>query len=275
VTTGPGGRVTVLVVDDNDVIRSGLRSLLETCEDVLVVGEAADGDQAVRLIRELRPDVTLLDVRMPRRDGVSVAAEVSSLTRVLMLTYGDAPDVVRAALAAGAAGYLVHGTFRAGQLVGSVLAVAAGASVFSEVATDVLRTAVRSAAEPVSRVPPAAGLSPREVEVMELIAAGLTNAEISGAASCPRRRSRTTSTTSSPSWPCARVPRRSRPGWAPPRRRLGPRPPDDREQLGHGMGPRALPALSAVRSVCRAGRGGPPTPATGRHVTSEHQGDLR
>lgn len=174
------GPVTVVIVDDNDVIRSGLRSLLDTCEDVRVVGEAGDGDEAVALIRRLQPHVTLLDVRMPRRDGVAVATEVAAMTRVLMLTYGDAPDVVRAALAAGAAGYLVHGTFRAEQLVGSVLAVAAGSSVFSQVATDVLREAVSSRPEPAQPVRPDVGLSPREVEVMELIAAGLTNAEISG-----------------------------------------------------------------------------------------------
>jgi DNA-binding NarL/FixJ family response regulator len=174
------GPVSVVIVDDNDVIRSGLRSLLDTCDDVRVVGEAGDGDEAVALIRRLQPAVTLLDVRMPRRDGVAVAAEISSLTRVLMLTYGDAPDVVRAALAAGACGYLVHGTFRADQLVSAVLATAAGSSVFSQAATDVLREAVLAPPEPAVPVRPDVGLSPREVEVMELIAAGLTNAEISG-----------------------------------------------------------------------------------------------
>jgi DNA-binding NarL/FixJ family response regulator len=144
-----------------------------------VVGEAGDGDSAVELVRRTAPDVTLLDVRMPRRDGVSVAAEVSGLTRVLMLTYSDAPDVVRAALEAGAAGYLVHGTFRAEQLVASVLQVANGSSVFSEAAVDVLRSALSAPAAPAAPARPEAGLSPREVEVMELIAAGLSNTEIS------------------------------------------------------------------------------------------------
>lgn len=178
----PGRIVTVVVVDDNEVIRSGLRSVLDTCEGIRVIGEAGDGDEALVQVRALQPDVVLLDVRMPRRDGVAVAAEVSRSTKVLMLTYGDAPDVVRAALAAGVAGYLVHGTFRAEQLVSAVLAVAAGSSVFSQVATAVLRealTAPAAPAAPAAPVRPEVGLSPRELEVMALIAAGLTNTEIS------------------------------------------------------------------------------------------------
>lgn len=176
----PGRVVTVVIVDDNDVIRSGLRSLLDASDAVHVVGEAGDGDEALEQVRALQPDVVLLDVRMPRRDGVAVAAEISGTTKVLMLTYGDAPDVVRAALTAGAVGYLVHGTFRAEQLEGAVLAVAAGSSVFSQVATDVLREALTAPAVAASTARPDVGLSPREAEVMELIAAGLTNAEISG-----------------------------------------------------------------------------------------------
>lgn len=169
-------KIRVVIVDDNDVIRSGLRSLLDTSRALNVVGEAGDGDSAIALIQQTRPDVTLLDVRMPRRDGVAVAAAVRGLTKVLMLTYSDAPDVVRAALGAGAAGYLVHGTFGADQLVSSVLSVAAGSSVFSEVAAGVLRDALT---QPASRSRPEAGLSAREVEVMDLIAAGLSNAEVS------------------------------------------------------------------------------------------------
>ena len=176
----PGRVVTVVIVDDNDVIRSGLRSLLDASDAVHVVGEAGDGEEALEQVRALQPDVVLLDVCMPRRDGVAVAAEVSRTTKVLMLTYGDAPDVVRAALTAGAAGYLVHGTFRAEQLEGAVLAVAAGSSVFSQVATDVLREALTAPAVAAAPGRPDAGLSPREAEVMELIATGLTNSQISG-----------------------------------------------------------------------------------------------
>jgi DNA-binding NarL/FixJ family response regulator len=179
-TQGPeavSGPVTVVIVDDNPVIRMGLRSLLDAEPSVLVVGEASDGDQAVELVRAERPDVTLLDVRMPRRDGVSVAAEVSTLSRVLMLTYSDAPDVVRSALEAGAHGYLVHGQFESGELVGAVQAVAGGSSVLSAPALAVVHQAIGHSAE---RRPtrPDAGLSPREVEMMELIATGRTNGQI-------------------------------------------------------------------------------------------------
>lgn len=169
--------VRVAIVDDNEVIRSGLRSLLETSPAIEVVGEAGDGDAAVELVRRERPDVLLLDVRMPRRDGVAVATAVRGTTKVLMLTYSDAPEIVRAALGAGAVGYLVHGTFGADQVVASVLSVAQGSSVFSQVATDVLRGALDQPERPTTR--PHAGLSPREVEVMELIATGLSNAEVS------------------------------------------------------------------------------------------------
>lgn len=171
--------VTVAVVDDNDVIRSGLRSLLDTCPELHVIGEAGDGESAVELIRRMQPDVTLLDVRMPRRDGVSVAAEVSGMTRVLMLTYSDAPEVVRAALEAGAGGYLVHGSFRSEELVSAVLSTAAGSSVLSEVALDAIRSALLAPSTPTAPQRPDVGLSPREVEVMEHIATGLSNAEIS------------------------------------------------------------------------------------------------
>ncbi len=171
------GAVRVAIVDDSDVIRRGLRSLLDTSPLLEVVGEAGDGDAAVDLLQREVPDVVLLDVRMPRRDGVSVATAVrGSRTKVLMLTYSDAPDVVRAAVSAGAVGYLVHGTFGADQLVSHVLSVAEGSSVFSPAATDVLREAL---GQPGRDARPDVGLSPREAEVMELIAAGLSNAEVS------------------------------------------------------------------------------------------------
>ena len=175
----PPRPVTVAIVDDNDVIRSGLRSLLGTCPALDVVGEAGDGDAAVVLVRQLQPDVTLLDVRMPRRDGVSVAAEIAAFTRVLMLTYSDAPEVVRAALEAGAGGYLVHGSFRSEELVSAVLATAAGSAVLSQPALDAVRAALSAPPPVAAHGRPDAGLSPREVEVMEHIATGLSNGEIS------------------------------------------------------------------------------------------------
>jgi len=175
--------VSVVVVDDNAVIRMGLRSLIEATPSLRLVGEAGDGDAAVRVVRETVPDVVLLDVRMPRRDGVQVAAEVSRWSKVLMLTYSDAPDVVRAAVGAGASGYLVHGQFAAHELERTVLAVAGGSFVLSPVAAEAMRAGWGAPpAVPAAPSRPDVGLSAREAEVMELIARGRSNSQI--AAEC-------------------------------------------------------------------------------------------
>lgn len=166
--------VTVLVVDDNTVVRSGLLALLSLDERVSVVGEASDGDLAITLARALRPDVTLLDVQMPRRDGVSAAQELADLTRVLMMTFSDSPEVVHGAVAAGATGYLVHGTFQQDELVDSVLAVARGTGVFGATALAALRSGRPATPSPRQEY----DLSARQIEIMDLISAGRSNAEI-------------------------------------------------------------------------------------------------
>jgi DNA-binding NarL/FixJ family response regulator len=179
----PAAPVTVAIVDDNAVVRMGLRSLVEASPRLTVVGEAADGEAAVRLVRETVPDVVLLDVRMPRRDGVQVATEVRAWTKILMLTYADSPEIVRSAIDAGASGYLVHGQFAAHELERSVLAVADGTLVLSAPAATALRASW--AAEPARSERPARpdlGLSERQAEIMDLIAAGRSNADI--AAQC-------------------------------------------------------------------------------------------
>ncbi len=168
--------VTVLVVDDNPVVRSGLLALLALDDRIRVVGEASDGDQAITLARALLPDVTLLDIQMPRRDGISAAPELVSLTNVLMTTFSDTPDVVHAAVDAGAIGYLVHGHFAESDLVACVLAAAAGTGVFGGPALD----ALRNGRAPVAAERPAHDLSPRQVEIMDLVAAGRPNTEIAG-----------------------------------------------------------------------------------------------
>ncbi|ADG75451.1 two component transcriptional regulator, LuxR family [Cellulomonas flavigena DSM 20109] len=168
-------RVSVVVVDDNAVIRMGLRSIVDASTTMRWVGEAADGVEAVQVVREKVPDVVLLDVRMPRRDGVQVASEVRAWSRVLMLTYSDAPEVVRAALDAGANGYLVHGQFTGPDLERAVLAVASGAMLLSAPAAEALRR-VPTAAPPGPRSD--LGLSERQQEIMELVAAGRTNGAI-------------------------------------------------------------------------------------------------
>ncbi|QAY64381.1 response regulator transcription factor [Xylanimonas allomyrinae] len=172
--------VSVVVVDDNDVVRTGLRALLRSSPRLRVVGEAADGDEAVRVVRAMRPDVTLLDVRMPRRDGVQVLAQVADCTRALMLTYAEAPDVVRAALAAGASGYLVHGHFTAEELTLAVLSVAGGSLLFAGPSVAAVRSGLQPASEETA-YRAGFGLSARELEVMELVAKGEGNRAISKA----------------------------------------------------------------------------------------------
>jgi len=171
-------QVTVVVVDDNAVIRMGLCSLIGASDHLRVVGEAADGEEAVRVVRATLPDVVLLDVRMPRRDGVQVAAEVRQWSRVLMLTYSDAPEVVQAAIEAGASGYLVHGQFAPHELERAVLTVAEGGFLLSESAAGAVRRLFERPAPAAAPSRPDAGLSARETEVMELVATGRTNTEI-------------------------------------------------------------------------------------------------
>lgn len=181
--TAPGRHpVTVLIADDNPVVRQGLRGLLDLEDTVHVVGEAWDGQGAIDLSRKLLPDVVLLDVRMPRRDGVSALADIVPYSRVLMTTYTDDPTVVREAVAYGASGYLVHGEFGVGELLAGIHAVAKGGGMFSAPAVEALRSSV-DLQKPQRTVDPESvgvvlGLSARQSEVMSLIADGLSNPEI-------------------------------------------------------------------------------------------------
>lgn len=167
--------IRVLLADDNPVIRGGLRALLLTIDDVEVVGEAATGQEAIDRARVLRPDVVLLDVRMPVLDGVSAASRLSADTRILMLTYSDDPDIVTSAIRAGASGYLVHGTFDPIDLGEAIRTVHCGGSLLSQQATPAVFEALRSAP---SRADDRHGLTEREREVMDLVARGLSNGEI-------------------------------------------------------------------------------------------------
>jgi DNA-binding NarL/FixJ family response regulator len=173
--------VTVLVVDDNAVVRTGLRALLDPAPQVHVVGEAWDGAQAVDLTRRLLPDIVLLDVRMPRQDGVSVARDIASVARVMMMTFTDDAETIREAVDAGACGYLVHGAFNPADLVSNILTVAHGSGVFSAEALAALRTPAPTPA--MSRTDPAVRgrelrLSERQAEILDLIASGLSNRDI-------------------------------------------------------------------------------------------------
>lgn len=168
----------ILIVDDNAIVRSGLRALIDVDDDLEVVGEAEDGDAALRAAARLTPDVVLLDIRMPRRDGLSVVEELSGSSAVLMLTFTDEDFAIRQALSSGAAGYLVHGTFDASALGHMIRSAAAGTGAFSGPALAALRLAAQGKGGGRGLQAGGHGLSARQVEVMELIAAGRSNGEI-------------------------------------------------------------------------------------------------
>jgi len=181
--------IRVLVVDDNPVVRSGLIALLETSDHIEVIAEAGDGRRAVELADRLWPDLVLLDVRMPLVDGVEAAASLSPMTRVLMLTYTEDPDVVRSAIRNGAVGYLVHGTFSAEELDTAVHGAVAGTTnPLSPVAVSAVLDGIRDDPGPsgggavdLATHRAALGLSDREAQVMDRMVTGLTNGEIATA----------------------------------------------------------------------------------------------
>lgn len=167
----------VIVVDDNAVVRRGVASLLGAADDIDVVGEAANGKDAIAKVDELRPDLVLLDVRMPVMDGVSAARDLNSKTKVLMLTYAEDEDLIAGAIRAGASGYLVHGRFEPEELEQAVRDCAAGRSVLSPAVVTTVFDAVRKTpGDPKERTK--LDLSEREREVMNLVAKGLANPAI-------------------------------------------------------------------------------------------------
>lgn len=172
--------IRVLIVDDNPVIRRGVAALLEDVEDIQVVAEAGDGAEAVRVASQARPHVVLLDVRMPVMDGIEAAGPLSERARVMMLTYTDEKDRVIAAIRAGASGYLVHGQFDADELVDRIRQLAAGDTVLSPAVVGTVFEALRRTPGSPDEASGPASLTAREREIMNLIAQGLTNAQIAG-----------------------------------------------------------------------------------------------
>ena len=176
--------IRVLVADDQGAVRAGLAMILRIAPDVEVVGEAADGVAAVRMARALRPDVTLMDVRMPGKDGIEATREIvaEQLGDVLVLTTFDIDEYVYAALRAGAAGFLLK-SVEAPRLIEAVRQVAAGDGVLEPGITRRLLQAFAatgpSDAVPVTRPPGLDTLTPREREVLGYLAEGLTNQQIS------------------------------------------------------------------------------------------------
>ena len=176
--------IRVALVDDQALVRAGFAALLGAEDDIEVVGEAADGDEAHRLLRRTQPDVVLMDVRMPGLDGIEATKRIAADTglasvHVIILTTFELDEYVFEGLRAGAAGFLVKDT-DASELIRAIRVVAAGDALLSPTVTRrlIAEFTIRSRATPRTRA--ADNLTAREREVVALIAAGLSNEEIAG-----------------------------------------------------------------------------------------------
>ena len=180
--TAPSPVIRIIVADDHEVVRTGFAAILDTQPDFTVVGTACDGAEAVRACRDLRPDVVLMDVRMPGTDGIEATRQLSAAMdgpRVLILTTFDLDEYVYDALCAGASGFLLKDV-TAERLFDAVRVVAAGEALLAPTVT---RRLIGEFARlrPNAAAPSPAGLAaltPRETQVLRLVAEGLSNPEI-------------------------------------------------------------------------------------------------
>jgi DNA-binding NarL/FixJ family response regulator len=172
--------VRVVLVDDDDLMRAGLRSVLSSDETIDVVGEAGHGREAVERIQELRPDLVLMDIRMPDLDGISATREVLATSpdvKVVVLTTFEQDDYIFDALSAGASGFLLKRT-QPEELIAAIHTVAEGDSLLSPSVTRRVVDRMASQPPPVRTSARLDELTPREREVLELVAQGLSNREI-------------------------------------------------------------------------------------------------
>lgn len=177
--------IRVLLVDDQALVRAGLRALLDSEDGIEVVAEAGDGAEAVRAVAEHRPDVVLMDIRMPGMDGLEATKAISAdsrydAVRIVILTTFDLDEYVFEGLRSGASGFLVKDTEPA-DLLRAVRAVAAGDALLSPRATRRLVEEYASRAKPADQAPSLDQLTGREREVMAQVAAGLSNDQIAAA----------------------------------------------------------------------------------------------
>jgi DNA-binding NarL/FixJ family response regulator len=178
-----GAQIRIVVADDHEVVRTGFAALLNTQPDFTVVGTAGDGAEAVRICTEQRPDVVLMDVRMPGVDGIAATRQVAgsgaSAPRILILTTFDLDEYVYDALVAGASGFLLKDV-TAERLFEAVRVVAAGDALLAPAVTRrLISEFARLRASPSARDNPGlAALTPRETEVLKLVAEGLSNPEV-------------------------------------------------------------------------------------------------
>lgn len=168
--------INVLIADDDIIVREGLKMIISSQQDMLIAGEAADGNEAVRLCRKIRPNVALLDIRMPECDGITAAENMlaEKLCMPLLLTTFDEEDLIFRALKSGISGYILKNS-PAERILNAVRTVSTGGNVFQEDILKFIRERIKAdgGSREIFRL-----LSPRETEVAKLIAEGLSNQEI-------------------------------------------------------------------------------------------------